>query len=580
MNNVHLKSIESNEEKCAIMECYVLLFKSFMSTTDASKFYGSQPVSMMPESLLYVTQRRESDGEFLYNVTPKLDGTRMLMLCHPMLKKIIFIDRCLNFYESMSTYTYNNSTTCMFDGEFFMDVFFVFDILYYNGFICSYIFDVRLETFQQLIVSNRDRFTDTVISHFTKCTGIRIVPKLYMELSGFNKSLDHNSFDLYTFITTYFTNYALNKELNLIFIFDGLIFTPRFTRYILTGNWKYPFNILFKWKPVERESIDFVLNNNIGRKIISKYMLGCVDTYKSRVVFQTDKRNKKFAIIDNPNHFKLKIDGATVYECVFNTKTEHFDIIREREDKYDRPNSLRTALSVLKLIQLKLNINEIITCINGSAIPVENTQIPQWQRNSYELKNIIEPIDSVISRFNNQNGNRGVFNEFEIRIGRYNYPFYDTEIQQKHFNWFVQTLESLQIPFVNSETIDYFDDNGFRYCLEKKTCIKKYQQDIKNFIVADTFGYDFRVSVATEESFSNIHFDKKTNYRKKKRKTFNYNKNFNIDTTIFYTSKSPEVARFQIEIELKTFRNIIDSDELNTVILFVLRNLNGRSEIL
>jgi len=114
----------------------------------------------------------------------------------------------------------------------------------------------------------------------------------------------------------------------------------------------------------------------------------------------------------------------------------------------------------------------------------------------------------------------------------------------------------------------------------KKTCIKKYQQDIKNFIVADTFGYDFRVSVATEETFSNIHLDKKTNYRKKKRKTFNYNKNFNIDTTIFYTSKSPEVARFQIEIELKTFRNIIDIDELNTVILFVLRNLNGRSEIL
>jgi len=90
MNTVHLKLIESDEEKCVIMECYVLLFKSFMSTTDASKFYGSQPVSMMSESLLYVTQRRESDGEFLYNVTPKLDGTRMLMLCNPMLKKDYF----------------------------------------------------------------------------------------------------------------------------------------------------------------------------------------------------------------------------------------------------------------------------------------------------------------------------------------------------------------------------------------------------------------------------------------------------------------------------------------------------------
>lgn len=472
MNTVPLKLIESNDEKCVIMDCYVSLFKSFMSTTDMSKFYGSQPVSMMAESLLHVTQRRESDGEFLYNVTPKLDGTRMLMLCHPMLKKIIFIDRSLNLYESMNTYTYSSSTTCMFDGEFFMDVFFVFDILYYNGFICSYIFDVRLETFQQLIVSNRDRFTDTVISHFTKCTGIRIVPKLYMELSGFNKSHDYTSFDLYTFITTYFTNYSLNRDLNMNFVFDGLIFTPRFTRYILTGNWKYPFNILFKWKPVQRESIDFILNNNNGRKIKTKYLFGCVDSYKNRVVFQTDKRNKKFAIIDNLNNLVLKIDGATVYECVFNSNTEHFDIIREREDKYNRPNSLRTALSVLKLIQQKLDINEIINLMNGSSIPFTNTQIPQWQRNACELKYIIEPLDSVISRFNNQNGNRGLFNEFEIRIGRYNYPFYDTEIQKKHFDWFVQTLESLQIPFVNSEMIDYFDDNGFRYSLEKKYALK------------------------------------------------------------------------------------------------------------
>ena len=147
MNTVHLKLIESNEEKGVIMECYVSLFKTFMRTTDTNKFYGSQPVSMMSESLLYVTQRRETDGEFLYNVTPKLDGTRMLMFCHPMFKTIIFIDRSLNLYESIHSYTYNTSMTCLFDGEFFIDVFFVFDILYYNGFICSYIFDVRLETF-------------------------------------------------------------------------------------------------------------------------------------------------------------------------------------------------------------------------------------------------------------------------------------------------------------------------------------------------------------------------------------------------------------------------------------------------
>jgi hypothetical protein len=68
-------------------------------------------------------------------------------------------------------------------------------------------------------------------------------------------------------------------------------------------------------------------------------------------------------------------------------------------------------------------------------------------------------------------------------------------------------------------------------------------------------------------------------YRTKKRKTYNFSQNFQIDITEVTSSEASETTRFQVEIELKPFRYMIDTVELNRVVLFVLQNLYGKSEL-
>ena len=159
-----------------IMECYCSLFDKYLDEIKLKTFYGSQPISMMPESIMHVTEKRTSDNEFLYNMTAKLDGTRMLLFLHPKLNgTAVFIDRSMNFHETFLQYSYTSSNICLFDGEMYENVFFVFDIIYYNGYICEYSFETRLRTLQELLISNRDRFTDQVVSYFLKNANVHLI---------------------------------------------------------------------------------------------------------------------------------------------------------------------------------------------------------------------------------------------------------------------------------------------------------------------------------------------------------------------------------------------------------------------
>ena len=211
-----LKLIEDDERCKHILSLYSSLYQTYLDNSKLTTFFGGQPISMMPESLLHVTEKRQEDNEFLYNITAKLDGTRMLLFLHPLLNSnAIFIDRSMSFYEPTTQYIYSYSSICLFDGEMYEHVFFIFDMLYYNGYLCDYDFETRLSTLQELLVCNRDRFTDLVISYFTNSTKIHLVPKLYMEFKGF-KDLTETT-DLYTFVTNYFTKNPLLSTLGLKF---------------------------------------------------------------------------------------------------------------------------------------------------------------------------------------------------------------------------------------------------------------------------------------------------------------------------------------------------------------------------
>ena len=564
-----------------IMEFYCSLFDKYLDEIKLKTFYGSQPISMMPESIMHVTEKRTSDNEFLYNMTAKLDGTRMLLFLHPKLNgTAVFIDRSMNFHETFLQYSYTSSNICLFDGEMYENVFFVFDIIYYNGYICEYSFETRLRTLQELLISNRDRFTDQVVSYFLKNANVHLIPKLYMELNGFKEMIN---IDLYNFVVEYFSNNPVLNGLPLKFPLkcDGLVFTPRFTRYILADNWKYPGNILYKWKPPSHETIDFILQKK------HTVTVGIVEnSYNKKVIFKTNEN--RCAIVE---HSILNPDKNTVYECAYNSKRKTFYVLRERTDKYNKPNTLRTAKAVWKLLSNPVDINLLLPiALNTLTSTQLSFVIPLWQYKLLDIKssmNIIFDYDTVINRFNKQNGRKGIFNEFEIRIGKMTETKFLSCIRYQHFKWLEYSLNSLNIPFTYHEYTDVFDNDGTRssYSNASIICIKKQRQDIKTMLTTDTdFGYHIRIAISTEQ-YNNIkhqtlndHLNdpNMTFYRIKKRKTYTFTDNFQIDMT---ECKTQSQTTYEVEIELKKYRNTIHIDELNNVLFFVLKILFGKSEL-
>ena len=369
MNTNPLRVIECDIRRRHIMSLYTSLMNGYIDEHKLTTFYGSQPISLMPESIVHIVERRTNDQEFMYNLTAKLDGTRMLLFLHPSINgNIVFIDRLMTFYEPIHDFTYTCSAVCLLDGEMYDHVFFVFDIIYYNGFICEHIFETRLRTLQELLVMNRDRFTDTVISVITATTKIHIVHKLYMEIKGFKEEILVNN-DLYRFVCDYFSDNPVLKNIGLVFPlrFDGLIFTPRFTKYILADNWKYPGNILYKWKPVHHETIDFVLE----KRTLGSYKqsnrgtttIGIVEgLHGTNVPFLIDVKKKQYAIIEHNDD--IIINSSNVYECRYDTTTKRFVVVRLRNDKFKHPNNLRTAKCIWNLLNNRVNIKCNVTIID------------------------------------------------------------------------------------------------------------------------------------------------------------------------------------------------------------------------
>ena len=243
------------------------------------------------------------------------------------------------------------------------------------------------------------------------------------------------------------------------------------------------------------------------------------------------------------------------------------------------------------------------------------TIFPEWQLKTMLMQCVQHPLiktnDSVLRRFNNQNGRFGHFHEFELRLGKYNRDkrYFNTNIEPRHYNWLMQTLDVSSIPKTYQETVDVIHkDTNIRttYYLQQTTLtdlqtllqtnvplniqksIIKHQIDLKNYIqYTPIFGYDFRLSVAFEES---VHEPNKIDlkealkvpnaqFRLKKRHTYTYG-NFYIDFTELTDSQSPKSSHYQIEIELKPYQQFVDTHEINVTLLYLLKNLYGLSEII
>lgn len=484
-------------------------------------FFGGNPIDLMHDSITDLLKRH--NGEYVYSVTPKLDGVRLLLFIHPELG-MYFIDRCLKVYESRDKELNKNirerkitadqnqvfellgvkskeeKTHGIFllDGEYYettnnglnVGLYFAFDMLYDNNedLVSSQVIfgDSKKELTRyyrlQIFMSNeylKDRIHQKLITH----------GKIYIQLKQFYELYEYigKEEDMYESIKQVF-----DRHYEMKFDYDGLIFTPIFREYVI-GSWKSPENIVYKWKPSEHLTIDFTIDKNAGTVEISQYFKG----RKNYVPFKNILQQNNYRITDNSyNEYKDRIESRSstsvpVFECFYDKEKDQFKIIREREDKscngMSNPNSKRTAISIMKLIRDPIDINvikygrdvtvqdrlELFGYVPSSINPYSERDA-ESRRSRYKtfylnipfLKNEIKPFFMRYMKQKSLNENMLIENntelEFEIRIGKFIKQRFITDIHYKNFNWLQQTMNAYKVAFVYSKSVDVINESGYR----------------------------------------------------------------------------------------------------------------------
>ncbi len=437
--------------------------------------------SLKPESLMgnpvqidqynydsLLTQSVDSGIEFNdYYVNAKVDGERyMLLITNTFSKdtknksrKILFIDKKLNYYKLEVTPIITNIDKCLIDGEIVLTdngiIFFAFDILYGP-------MDPKLEydegkAYSEGNISNE--LWNRVISGGIRQTAIfsgemsfrhgnsapMIGPKAQgrwpthrrldvlnsivfdyengkqfniivspsykfstLAMQYMNTKEPHK--EIYKKVKDDFTNFlndkmltVYNKEIGKIGT-DGLILTPFGDSYIV-GSWNFCKNLQYKWKPREELTIDFEVGDKFDK-----------DTCYAHVRIGKDIKkflyNNKKVLIENNPIFKK----GDIIETVYDSETTNniiYKYIQTRHDK-DVPNALLTAKSTLDTYKFKFkyshedkNIKDLMDFV----IYVKN--LPS--KDAEEIKNFLNFInESKIYKSIIKNNPIGFFDNDQI----------------------------------------------------------------------------------------------------------------------------------------------------------------------
>ncbi len=262
IQNCSNKNIISNYERCNILKEYERLTKT-------NKFIGVN---------VQVINKKNYNQQFA--VTKKIDGERMLLficnrLCY-LIDKHMNIKKTGNFIKQNDIYLY--------DGEYYNNSYYIFDIIYNNGNTINLSFLERLDLmYKNFILFNGD------FSFFK-------IKKYYLNKIDFEKSEG----------------------------IDGYIFQPIKDKYSIFPPLKYKFD----------NTIDFkVVNDNI-------------DTgYMNLMVYNENNNDIPFPIKEYSKIEKAiyNLNNGMVYEFSFDKKQKQFIPIRCRLDKI-RGNYITVAL--------------------------------------------------------------------------------------------------------------------------------------------------------------------------------------------------------------------------------------------
>lgn len=291
-NGENINYIISNYEKqCVIQEYTKCINMKYC------KFIGVQP---------HTLKQHKIDKNEKYALTYKLDGLRKLMFIANN-GEGYFISNKLNISKSNIVF-HNMFAGTIFDGEYFENVYHIFDILYYK---------------------------------FDKIDHVDLHTRIYAinELLDMNNAIENIKLKEYFFPENIYTELTnMIKKMNSA-KHDGIILCPI----------NHVDSLTLKWKPVELNTIDFKVKINNGVAHLFVY------DEKEEVEFQYKDNNYTIQgrILDEK--IVKTLDNNCIYEMTFDLETQKFKPIKKRNDK-NKGNFVKVAIDNLQSILYPINL--------------------------------------------------------------------------------------------------------------------------------------------------------------------------------------------------------------------------------
>mgnify|MGYP000851198644 CR=1 FL=1 len=383
---------------------------------------------------------------------------------------------------------------------------------------------------------------------------LQIKKTLYSQNGFFQKNLSEFRKEFYDLINL--DDYRTKKMEYIPVKLDGLIFTPFNTEYIIGGAWKRYLNIQYKWKPIEEQSIDFLIDYS-GKTVVLKMKSG------SGYIPFTVKRN-----IPYPVEPFQKVKSGTIGE--FTLVNEKFKLKNIRTDKTE-PNSKSTAINVFNSIKKPVNIDIIkmffiIDKLDNIGIKTLMQYLSKSQLINCSINNNKMNIfneKNKLSIINNLNEFKKYDNyEYEIRIGYIEQTKFQPNLPLTLYKRIMDILVNNNFKFEYYVLNDYYKDSvRSRYLylqdLKSETLLNsviKSKIDNSDIDLKYIYNFDLRFSLSNEKSTDII--VKNNNYSlriEKKRTSFNLGilqvdcteiRKFNSDNLTFGPSS------YQIELEI------------------------------
>jgi len=278
-------------------------------------FFAPQPFSIERANFTLLKENCKN-----YKICIKFDGIRFLCVITSLenIPITLLVDRKFRWYiidQHFPAFVYQK--THILDGELLnTGEFIIHDIFMYNN-----------RSLINLQWIERHRLINDLLQHYvsnstTPPNTFLLCPKIFYNLDS----------QLHLAIET-LNKY--NQDLTTRRA-DGLIFYP--SRQGVFGPLQ-----LFKWKPTELNTIDFIVRTNSKNNT----MLDLICSHKGKEKVYCQYPKSEFQT-------QLQLQENQVYEFTYCAKTHHFRVIKQRTDK-PTPNSLYT------IGKTQLNVKENIT---------------------------------------------------------------------------------------------------------------------------------------------------------------------------------------------------------------------------